>query len=167
MMYLPEKTIATLEFDKIRHMLAELARTEGARAAALSLMPESDAERVLRLQRRTTDAKRLASDKGAPPFGSVKSISEHCDRATKGAALTPRELLDVANVLRTSRSLLDYIKVNKLFDTVLDEIFLRMLPDKKTEDAILRAIISEEMIADDASPELSEIRRKKDLHTVR
>jgi dsDNA-specific endonuclease/ATPase MutS2 len=86
-MYLPEKTIATLEFDKIRQMLADLARTEGARAAALSLMPESDPVRVLRLQRRTTDAKRLASDKGAPPFGSVKGIGEHCDRAKKALRL--------------------------------------------------------------------------------
>ena len=42
MMYLPEKTIATLEFDKIRQMLADLARTEGARAAALSLMEACD-----------------------------------------------------------------------------------------------------------------------------
>ncbi len=159
-MYLPEKTIATLEFDKIRQMLSELARTEGARAAALSLMPESDAERVLRLQRRTTDAKRLASDKGMPPFGSIKNISEHCDRANKGAALTPRELLDVANVLRTCRSLLDYSRVNRTYETVLDEVFERLLPDRKLEDKILRAIISDELIADDASPALGDVRRK-------
>ncbi len=159
-MYLPEKTIATLEFDKIRQMLAELARTEGARAAALALMPESDPVRVLRLQRRTTDAKRLASDKGAPPFGSVKGIGEHCDRAKKGAALTPRELLDVANVLRTCRSLLDYSRVNRTYETVLDEVFERLLPDRKLEDKILRAIISEDLVADDASPALGDVRRK-------
>ena len=156
-----EKTLKTLEFDKIREMLAAVALTEGARELALSLTPSSDIDEVVLRQRRTTDSKRLMNIKGMPPFGDVKDMETVCDRADKGAILTPRELLDVANVLRTSRSLLDYIKVNKLFDTVLDEIFLRMLPDKKTEDAILRAIISEEMIADDASPELSEIRRKK------
>ena len=156
-----EKTLKTLEFDKIREMLASHALTEGARAMALELVPTNDADKVVLRQRRTTDAKRLMNIKGMPPFGDVKDMETVCDRADKGAILTPRELLDVANVLRTARSLLDYIKVNKLFDTVLDEIFLRMIPDKKTEDAILRAIISEELIADDASPELSNIRRKK------
>ena len=34
MMYLPEKSIKLLEFDKIRQMLCDCARTEGARAAA-------------------------------------------------------------------------------------------------------------------------------------
>ena len=156
-----EKTLKTLEFDKIREMLAARALTEGARRMALELTPTNDIDEVVLRQRRTTDAKRLMNIKGMPPFGDVVDMETICDRADKGAILTPRELLDVANVLRTARSLLEYIKVNKLFDTVLDEIFLRMMPDKKTEDAILRAIISEELIADDASPELSDIRRKK------
>ena len=156
-----EKTLKTLEFDKIRQMLASHALTDGAKEAALSLLPTSDRDEVLARLRRTTDAKRLMNIKGMPPFGDVQDGEDICDRAEKGAILTPRELLDAANVLRTSRSLLEYIKVNKLFDTVLDEIFERMIPNKKTEDQILRSIISEELIADDASPELSDIRRKK------
>ena len=156
-----EKTLKTLEFDKIRQMLASHALTDGAKEAALALVPTSDRDEVLARLRKTTDAKRLMNIKGMPPFGDVKDMEDICDRAEKGAILTPRELLDAANVLRTSRSLLEYIKVNKLFDTVLDEIFERMIPNKKTEDQILRSIISEELIADDASSELSDIRRKK------
>ncbi len=156
-----EKTLKTLEFDKIRQMLATHALTEGAKALALSLSPTDDRDEVLARLRRTTDAKRLMNVKGMPPFGDVKDMEDICDRAEKGATLTPRELLDAANVLRTSRSLLEYIKVNRLFDTVLDEIFERVIPDKKTEDKIFHDIISEELIADDASPELSDIRRKK------
>ena len=41
-MYLPQKTITSLEFDKIRAMLADCAMTEGAKAAALELMPDDD-----------------------------------------------------------------------------------------------------------------------------
>ena len=159
-MLFTEKTLKTLEFDKIREMLASHALTEGAKEAALALSPTSDMDEVLARLRKTTDAKRLMNIKGMPPFGDVKNMEDICDRAEKGAILTPRELLDAANVLRTSRALLEYIKVNKLFDTVLDEIFERMIPNKKTEDAVLRAIISEELIADDASPELADIRRK-------
>lgn len=159
-MYLPEKTVKLLEFDKIRAMLHDCARTEGARAAALALCPESDLVRVLNMQRRTTDAKRLAGEKGQPPFGGVKDISSHCDRAEKGAMLTQRELMDIADILRTSRVLFDYSRTNRRFETVLDEVFERLLPDKKLEDRIRTAIISEETMADDASPELYNIRRK-------
>lgn len=160
MMYLPEKSIKLLEFDKIRQMLCDCARTEGARAAALELMPESDLVRVLNMQRRTTDAKRIAAEKGQPPFGGVKDITPHCERAEKGAMLTQRDLMDVADILRTSRVLLDYSRTNRRFETVLDEVFERLLPDKKLEDRIRTAIISEETMADDASPELYNIRRK-------
>ncbi len=160
MMYLPEKSIKLLEFDKIRQMLCDCARTEGSRAAALALMPESDLIRVLNMQRRTTDAKRIAAEKGQPPFGGVKDIKPHCERAEKGAMLTQRELMDVADILRTSRVLLDYSRTNRRFETVLDEVFERLLPDKKLEDRIRTAIISEETMADDASPALYNIRRK-------
>ncbi len=159
-MYLPEKTVKLLEFDKIRAMLHDCARTEGARAAALELAPEDDLVRVLNMQRRTTDAKRIAAEKGHPPFGGVKDITGHCDRADKGAMLTQRELLDIADILRTSRVLLDYSRTNRRFETVLDEVFERLLPDKKLEERIRTAIISEETLADDASPELYNIRRK-------
>lgn len=159
-MYLPDRTVKLLEFDKIRQMLSDLARTEGARQAALDLVPEDDEVRVLKLQRRTTDAKRLYNEKGMPPFGSVKDISGHCERADKGAALTPRELLDVGDVLRTCRGLLDYERTNRTFETVLDEVFERLVPDRKLEERIFSTIISEDMIADDASPALGDIRRK-------
>ena len=159
-MYLPDRTVKLLEYDKIRQMLADLARTEGAKAAALALTPEDDEVRVLALQRRTTDAVRLLCDKGMPPFGSVKDISSHCERADKGAALTPRELLDVANVLRTCRGLLDYERVNRTYETVLDEVFERLIPDRKLEDRIYSTVISEEMIADDASAALGDVRRR-------
>ena len=156
-----EKSLKTLEFDKIREMLASCALTDGAKEAARTLVPSDDIEVVSLRQRQTTDAKRLMNVKGMPPFGDARDMSDICDRADKGAILTTRELLECANVLKTSRSLLEYIKVNKLFDTVLDEIFERMLPDKRCEDKILHAIISEDLIADDASPELADIRRKK------
>jgi len=98
-----EKTVKTLEFDKICEMLADCAPTEGARAMAMRLMPSGDITEVLRRQRRTTDARRLADVKGMPPFGSVKDVSEACERAVKGAMLNTRELLEISRVLRSSR----------------------------------------------------------------
>lgn len=156
-----EKSIKTLEFDKVLAMLADLAQTDGAKSLALRLTPSSDPETVLKLQRRTSDAKKLAGLKGLPSFGKVKDISASLERATKDAILTPRELLDIAAVLRTTRILLDYIRGDRLFETVLDEIFERLIPNRPLEEKITRAIPAEDMIADEASPALSDIRRKK------
>lgn len=155
-----DKCITTLEFDKVREMLSACAATDGAKEYAMSLTPSIYTEEILRRLRKTTDARRLIDAKGTPSFGMVSDISGACERAAKGAVLSAKELLDIANVLRTSRSLIDYIRTNKLFDTSLDEIFERLITNKPLEERIYRSIISAEMIADEASAELGNIRRK-------
>lgn len=155
-----EKTLTTLEFDKICAMLADCAPTEGAKAMALRLMPSGDTVEVLRRLHRTTDARRLCDAKGMPPFGTVRDVSAACERAAKGAMLSTRELLEIGRVLRSARGLVDYLQNNKPFDTSLDEMFGRLLPNRFLEERITRSILSEDMIADEASRELAEIRRK-------
>ncbi len=159
-MNITEKTLTTLEFDKIRALLAAVCPTEGAARAAYLLTPEIHIELAAKRQMRTSHAKRLCDAKGMPSFGGAKDISDVCERALKGAVLTPRELLDVAVILRTSRSLLEYIRSNRTFETVLDEVFERLIPSRPLEDRIARSIISEELISDEASPALADVRRK-------
>lgn len=160
MINITEKTLTTLEFDKIRAMLADACPTEGAAARAYTLAPTDRIDVVRRLQARTTDACRLSDAKGMPSFGGVTDVGDLCERALKGAVLTPRELMDAAVVLRVARGLLDYSRNNLVFATVLDEIFERLMPNRHLEDRIARSILSEDMISDEASPALSDIRRK-------
>lgn len=159
-MLFTEKTLNTLEFNKIIDMLVDCAATEGAKARAGALMPTSDIEVVRDRQRRTDDAKRLINAKGYPSFSAPESVTAAADRAYKGAILSPRELLDIASLLRSAAALLDYIEINIPFETVLEPIFRRMLPNPDLERRITRAIVSEELIADEASPALADIRRK-------
>ena len=155
-----EKTLKILEFDKIRALLSECAPTEGAKQLAARLVPSDDGVEVARRLARTTDARRLGDVKGMPPFGSVKDVSDSCERAVKGAMLNTRELLEIARLLRSSRMLLDYSRANRTFETSLDVIFERLLPNRTLEERITRSILSEDMIADEASPALADIRRK-------
>ncbi len=166
-MSITEKTLVTLEFDKIRQMLADACPTKGAAEAARALYPATYIEAAKARQTATTDAKRLSDAKGMPSFGGVVDISDVCERALKGAVLTPRELLDVAVLLRSSRQLLDYIRSNRLFETSLDEVFERLIPNRTLEDRIARSILSEELIADEASPALADVRRKIRAANVR
>lgn len=154
------RSIKTLEFDKILIKLAECTPTEGAKKKALSLSPESDIDIVRKRQKRTTDAKNMIISRGMPPFGSVPDISASVERASKKAVLTTRELLDIASLLRSSRLLTDYVSTEGCPETSLHEIFDRLHSDRCIEDRITRCIISEDMIADEASPALADIRRK-------
>ncbi len=155
-----QKTLNSLEFNKICEILATFAPTEGSKSMARMLSPSDDIDVVVRRQKFTTDAKRLINEKGMPSFGGVKDISESCERAEKGATLAPIELLNISGVLKTSRTLQDYCYGNHIFDTSLDIIFDRLIPNKTLEERISRAIISEELIADEASPTLANIRRQ-------
>ena len=159
-MSIKEKAIIALEFNKIREILASVAPTAGAAQKALELYPDTRTEIIIRNQKKVTDARRLLEAKGIPPFGTVVSAEEICERAVKGAVLTPRELIDMAQLLRSSRSLIDYIRANKTFDSCIDEIFERLIPNRPTEDRILRSVISEDTISDEASSALADIRRK-------
>ena len=155
------KALTTLEFDKILEMLAEVCQTEGAAESARRLTPSSDIEKVVKKQRQTTDAKTLIGLKGLPSFGRVKDIRDSVERAEKDAVLSLRELLDCAGVLRTARTLQDYVKSDRTPDTSLAEIFARLTPNRALEEKITRSIVAEDFVADEASPELAEIRRKK------
>ncbi|MHC1694491.1 MAG: endonuclease MutS2 [Eubacteriales bacterium] len=154
------KALKTLEYNKVLDLLTECAATDGARLRISTLVPSRDMNQVRKLQAQTSDAKRLASYKGSPSFGGVKDITQSVERAVKDAVLTPGELLDIAHLCAKVRGLLDYHKVNNTLRTVLDEIFERLYSNKFLEDKISRCIVSEDMIADEASPALSDIRRK-------
>lgn len=159
-MNITEKTISILEFDKIRESLAACALTGGAAELAHSLSPTDRYEEICRRQRRTTDAKKMMSVKGTPPISMLSDITDAVERADKGAVLTPRELMNVESLLRTARNCIDYAKTNLLEDNVMDELFGRLTANKKLENDISRIIVSEDMISDDASPKLSDIRRR-------
>ena len=154
------KTLATLEFDKIIDMLADCAATDGAKARARALTPTDDYDLIVKRQGRVDDAKRLINAKGYPAFSASERVVSAADRAYKGAVLSPMELLEIASLLRSARMMLDYINTDKPFETELDSVFTRLLTNRQLEDSITKSIISEDLIADEASPALAEIRRK-------
>ena len=155
-----EKSIRILEFDKIKDMLSSLAQTQGAKKRALSLTPTSNSITVKRRQELTKDAKEMAGIKGAPSFNGMPPILDIVEKSEKNSILSPREILDVAICLQTTRGLLEYIHSDAIKPCLLSEIFEALVPNKALEARIFKAIIGEDLIADDASPLLADIRRK-------
>ncbi len=156
------KAAVTLEFDKITAELAQLCQTDGGREFASRLMPESSVFSVRLKQKQTSDAKQLITAKGHPSFFSVSDVRDSAERAVRGGTLSQRELLAVANVETAARRVCDYYfgDGDDRSGNSLTEHFGRLIPDRRLEDAIRSAVISEDSIADEASPALGEIRRK-------
>lgn len=153
--------VRTLEFDKIRERLAHFAPTEGSKALARSLMPVASAVMVKKMLAETDTAYSCLAAKGMPPFGGVSDITDALERAERDASLTLPELLAVARVLAATRALKDYNSFDHKDEvTALDDYFVRLVPQKHLEDEINSAIIGPETLADTASDELYNIRRK-------
>ena len=156
-----EGAVRALEFDKIREKLAYFAPTEGSKSIARELMPVSSAIVVKKTLAETDAAYRDIASKGMPPFGGVTDITDPLDRADRGASLQLTELLDIARVLSATRSMRDYNSyAHADTATALDDYFHRLVPQKQLEDEINNAIIGPETVADTASDELYNIRRK-------
>ena len=162
-----DKAMRILEFDKIKSMLASYAMTVGAKKRALSLTPTSNRVQVLRRQELTQNAKDIACIKGAPSFNNFPEILDSVEKAEKNSILSPREILDIGSSLHTTRSLIEFIHTDSISKSSLTEIFDLLVPNQRLEQSIFKAIIGEDLIADDASPRLADIRRKIRYQTNR
>lgn len=162
-----DKAMRILEFDKIKSMLASYAMTVGAKKRALSLTPTSNQIQVLRRQELTQNAKDIACIKGAPSFNNFPEILDSVEKAEKNSILSPREILDIGSSLHTTRSLIEFIHTDSISKSSLTELFDLLVPNQRLEQSIFKAIIGEDLIADDASPRLADIRRKIRYQTNR
>lgn len=153
-----EKSLQKLELDQVLSLLTECAGSSDGKAACRALRPVSDLETVKELLDETTAASQLCTQKGNPSFAGVQDVTASLERADRGGSLQPRELLAVAGVLRCARTVRSYLSEDDA-KTVLDPLFHALTPNKYLEDRITGAILSEEEIADTASPELADIRR--------
>ena len=153
-----EKSLIKLELDQVLALLAECAGSQGGKEACLRVRPSSDLEDVQLMLDQTTAAADLCTKKGNPIFGDVTDVSASLERADRGGSLQPIELLRIAGVLRCARNIKGYVSEDDQ-ETVLDVLFKTLTPNKYLEDKIFGAILSEEEIADNASPALSDIRR--------
>ena len=153
-----EKSLIKLELDQVLELLAECAGSSEGKDACRRVRPSSDLEDVQAMLAETTAASDLCTRKGNPNFGDVHDVSAALERADLGGSLQPKELLRIAAVLRCARTVKGYISDDEK-KTVIDPLFQALTANKYLEDRIFGAILSEEEIADNASPELSDIRR--------
>jgi len=156
-----EKSIRTLELPAILRMLADQTNSQAARERALAVFPHTELDEVERLQDETDAAREMIGLRGSPAFSGIKPVAESLYRADRGGVLNTRELLDIAGVLRCARRVKDYFNDDSDKKTAVDHLFRALKGNRFLEEKITTAILEEDEIADNASPELADIRRHK------
>ena len=154
------KHYTTLELHKILELLAQKCACDDARELAMSIEPEPNLQLAQARLNQTRDAHNFLARFGGPPFGGLTNVNNALKRAQAGGILTLREFLLIAQLLRVLRGITTWREGNAGVESCLDALFGGISPNKFLEDAIGNVVMSEERIADHASPALADIRRK-------
>ena len=155
------KVLRVLEYNKIIERLTDKATSEQGRKLTAALEPMTDLEAIEKAQTETADALGYLLRKGSTSFGGNKDLGM-CIRSLEiGSTLSIAELLWIAAFLENVNRIKSYGRKERE-DTPadsLDEYFESLEPLTPLSNEIRRCILSEEEIADDASPALKKIRR--------
>ena len=153
-----QKVLKTIEYTKIIAMLKEEADSSLGKEIAEALLPSSEPEEVRKSLLETEDAENRIRLKGPLSFRGMTDIRLYFPRIRLGAALSIAELLHVEKILEFAEKARDFAGET---EDSLSVYFQALSPLEEVRREFQRAIESEERLSDDASKELSEIRRKE------
>ena len=157
------KVLTTLEYNKIIDLLTEKADSEPGKKLCRDLVPSTDLSTIRTAQRETKDALARLFRIGSTSFGSNRDLGFSIRSLEIGSSLSMSELLKLASFLDNVSRIKTYGKKERedLPNDSLDVYFEGLTPMTQLANEINRCILSEEEMADDASPKLKSIRRSK------
>lgn len=157
------KVLTTLEYTKIIDLLTEKADSEPGKKLCRDLVPSTDLSAIRTAQRETKDALARLFRIGGTSFGSNRDLGFSIRSLEIGSSLSMSELLKLASFLDNVSRIKTYGKKERedLPNDSLDAYFEGLTPMTQLANEINRCILSEEEMADDASPKLKSIRRSK------
>ena len=157
------KVLTTLEYTKIIDLLTEKADSEPGKKLCRDLVPATDLSAIRTAQRETKDALVRLFRIGSTSFGSNRDLGFSIRSLEIGSSLSMSELLKLASFLDNVSRIKTYGKKEREYlpNDSLDVYFEGLTPMTQLANEINRCILSEEEMADDASPRLKSIRRSK------
>ena len=151
----------TLEFDKILDKLSSFTESEAVKKQILALSPFDSLSEAQNAQRETSEAVNTSLKLGNPPVNfSVRDITGAVKRSEIGGLLNPADLIAVSRLLYVARRIKSYLSDAGDDAEILHGLGDSIITAKPLEESINSKILSETEIADDASADLSQIRRK-------
>ena len=156
-----QKVLTKLEYNKIIDMLTEKADSQPGKKLCRELLPSTNPEEIRKNQTQTSDALSRLFKVGSTSFGSNSDLGFSIKSLEIGSTLSIAELIKIAAMLDNVSRIKTYGKKDRddIPDDSLSEYFEQLTPLTQVANEINRCILSEEEIADDASPRLKSIRR--------
>lgn len=155
-----KKTIDVLEYNKIIKLLQKDAGCPMSREMAGNLSPGNEIRVISEALRSTTEAVDLIVRKGPLPTYGIYDVRRAAGLARKGGVLTAKQLLEVQFDLSAADQVVRFMKGDLPPYPQLRSLSDLLSLHEGLEKEIGRCIISEDEIADNASPELRRIRRE-------
>lgn len=156
-----KKVLKTLEYNKILDRLASYAASEEIKKRCLELVPGTDIDEINDLQKTTADALGRLYKDSSITFVGIHNVHASLKRLDIGGALNTTELLRIGSLLEVAKRAKAYDRSDRGDDKTdsLTPFFTELEPLSPLHDEIRRCILSEDEIADDASPALFKIRK--------
>ena len=156
-----KKVLKTLEYNKILDRLASYAASEEIKKRCLELVPGTDIDEINDLQKTTADALGRLYKDSSITFVGIHNVHASLKRLDIGGALNTTELLRIGSLLEVAKRAKAYDRSDRVDDKTdsLTPFFTELEPLSPLHDEIRRCILSEDEIADDASPALFKIRK--------
>ena len=152
--------LSTLEYNKIRDMLAERAGSIMARELAQELVPVKDAVQVQERLAETAEAREIMNNVPTIPLGGIRDVRATIKRAELGAILEPHELLAIGSTLYAARRIKGFF-ADLPVETPLLSLQANQISVLRNIETIIEATVTEQgLIRDDASSELLKLRRE-------
>ena len=160
-----EKALRILEYDKIINLLTEKAASAPGKELCKILKPMIDLAKIEEAQKQTADAFSRLIKGDRANFSGNKDISYSIKALEIGSALSAAELLKISASLACAARAKAFSRTehDDEIEDSLQKFFANLEPLTPLQNEINRCIISEEEIADDASPTLKHIRRSINL----
>jgi DNA mismatch repair protein MutS2 len=148
-----------LEYNKIIEMLSGEACSQMAKERISRFSPRTDPREIRDLLEETSEAAEVIVRKGPLPLGGLYDTKPLLLRARKGGSLTMKELLMILRNMKITEDCRNFLgkDLPELPSISGRAEVLETFPSLR--DRIDRSILSEDEMADSASPELARIRR--------
>lgn len=154
-----KKGLKVLEYNKIIELLSSQAGSEMAKEKLKALTPSDNAAEIREYLAETTEAVSVIVRKGSLPVGQIYDIENAMHLARKGGSLTMRQLLQVLYNLKVASNVVTFLKSDLPPLPIINGMAEVIVTFPRLAERIDRCILSEDEMADSASPELRTIRR--------
>ena len=155
-----KRALEILEYNKIIEMLSNEAGSQMAKDRIARFSPRGDILYIRDLLSETTEACEVIIRKGTLPIGELYDIEPLLYRARKGGSLTMKELLKILYNMKVTENVVSFLKKDLPHLSIIHGKSEVLVTFPRLRDKIDRSILSEDEMADSASPELARIRRE-------